>query len=196
MARKFDFELLLVRHGDAESWAQGGDTQRALTPHGAAAIERCAPAWEHFDWFWSEAVHSPLLRANQTAHILYEQLEGTFARQGGGELLPPKELAPLTPDSNPRASARAIIELGSRQGGPRPLVAVFGHNPNLSRVASLLVCGEDSSSFSLGRGDVVHLFVPAPSPFDALLAPQQEEPLPRAIVLGVYPRSALELMRP
>lgn len=195
MGRKYDFELLLVRHGDAEDWADGGDSQRALTEDGVKALERCIPAWEHFGWCWSEAIQSPYLRAKQTAKIFYEALATSFYDREGSDLREPQVGEVFTPSSNPHDTARAIIELGNKQSGPRPLIAVFGHNPNLSRVASLLVCGEDNGSFALGRGDVVHLFVPAPSPFDLIVDPQEAEPLPRAVVLGVYPRAALEHIR-
>jgi phosphohistidine phosphatase SixA len=196
MGRKYDFELLLVRHGDAEDWSEGGDAQRALTEDGVRALERCVPAWDYFGWYWSEAIESPYLRAKQTAAIFHKALSPTFFEREGTELREPKVGEAFIPSSNPHETARAIIELGNKQTGPRPLIAVFGHNPNLSRVANLLVCGEDNGSFALGRGDVVHLFVPAPSPFDLIIDPQEEEPLPRAVVLGVYPRAALEHIRP
>lgn len=196
MGRKYDFELLLVRHGDAEDWADGGDSMRSLTESGVSALERCIPAWEHFGWFWSEAIQSPYLRAKQTAKIFHEALSSSFFEREGTPLREPSTEEPFIPSSNPFDTARAIIELGNKQSGPRPLIAVFGHNPNLSRVANLLVCGEDNGSFALGRGDVVHLFIPAPSPFDLIVDPQDEEPLPRAVVLGVYPRAALEHIRP
>ncbi|CAN0549069.1 unnamed protein product [Laminaria digitata] len=192
MARKYDFELLLVRHGDADDWAEGGDAMRALTPDGVSALKRCTSAWDVFGWNWSEAIQSPLLRAQQTATIFHDALTPLALEREGVELRAPVTSELFTPGSDPEESARAIIELGNKQSGPRPLIAVFGHNPNLSRVANLLVTGEEGRAFSLGRGDVVHLFIPAPSPFDLMLAPEQQEPLPQAIMLGYYPRHALE----
>ena len=67
MIRPNDFELLLVRHGDAEDDAPGGDAARALTEPGQAAIRRVGAALERLELTWSEAWTSPYLRAKQTS---------------------------------------------------------------------------------------------------------------------------------
>ncbi len=196
MGRQYDFELLLVRHGDAHAHHPDGDAARELTDEGRAALARCVPAWRHFGWGWSAALHSPLIRARQTSEIFWEALAPEQRAREKTDLLPPSEDALLVPGAAPHETARRLCEVGNHQSAPRPLVAAFGHNPNLSRVASLFLTGDLDGRISLGRGDIVHLFVPAPSPFDLILDPQEEEPLPRANLLGFYPRAALELIRP
>jgi phosphohistidine phosphatase len=72
--------------------------------------------------FW----HSSLLRSRQTAALLAERLS----------LSAPHSLMPdLEPDDDPRAVARRI------KATAHPL-AIFGHEPHLSALATLLVAGK------------------------------------------------------
>ena len=194
MARANDFELMLIRHGDAEPWGEADDAARQLTGAGRAAIARCVPTYNHFDWGWSTAYASPFVRAAQTANILHQGLAEMFLRTYGEPLPLPKAAPFLTPDSPAEPALRTIIAHGQTLAGPRPRVAAIAHNPILSTMAKLLLFGpgEHTSSLSLGCGDMIHMLIPAPSPFDTALAPVEQEPLPRAILLGLYPRAVLE----
>ena len=196
MSRLHDFEVMLIRHGDAQDWSDQGDAQRALTPAGIQALERCVPCYEHFDWGWSKALVSPYLRALQTAQVFHKGLAASFERSYGEPLPAPLTEPLLLPEAPVAKTARRLLEVGQALAGPRPRVALFGHNPNLSALASLLLWGEHTpphAQLSLGRGDMLHLFLPAPSPFDTLLSPLDQEPLPQAILLGFYTRGVLEL---
>ena len=191
MIRPNDFELFLVRHGQPESWADGGDPARALTSKGAEAIERVGKAFVKLGWSWSEAWSSPYLRAKQTSALVRQALVEA-------EVAMPYEVPEIQEDerlvvhASPKQTARWLVEHGQRMHGPRPSLAAFGHQPNLAAVAALLLSDEADVQIALGQGDVIHLFVHAPSPFDTLLDPQQEEPLPKATLLGFYPRHTLE----
>ena len=190
--RANDFELLLFRHGDAEDWSASGDDARALTPDGLAAMERAAGALEVLGLSWSEAWTSPLTRARQTADALWRVHSPWAQRQDGMPLPEPKPHDALRVDSSARVMAEFLVKRGQRFAGPRPCIAAFGHQPTIEGVLSLLLTGDQGLRCSVGRGDLLHLFVPAPSPFDTVLVPMAQEPLPRAVLLGFYPRAALE----
>lgn len=194
MGRKFDFELLIMRHGDAEDRSPTGDAGRALTERGGERIDLVARAFGAQEWYWSEAFVSPYLRAQQTYERVMAHIGPKFEAEHDTPLAPAHQTELLLPGARVEELAHMIVDRGTRLAGPRPRVAVFGHNPCLSRLAGLLVGGDHETHFSMGRGDVVHLFVPAPSPFDLILDPQEREPLPRAVVLGFYPSLALEAM--
>ncbi len=194
MSRKFDFELLIMRHGDAENHSPTGDAGRALTPRGGERIDLVARAFGRQEWYWSEAFVSPFLRAQQTYERVYAHLAPKFEAENQATLRRAEETELLLPSGRIEDLAHLITDRGHRQGGPRPRIAVFGHNPCLSELAGLFVGGDRETRFAVGRGDVVHLFIPAPSPFDVILDPQEREPLTRAVVLGFYPSAALEAM--
>jgi len=191
MGRKYDFELLLVRHGDAHDWSEAGDAGRELTERGVRALEACVPAFQRFDWHWSAALTSPYVRARQTADIFWKGLAPSYAEAQGMILPEPLIDDGLVPGGDTLAVLQRIVELGESMAGPRPRIAVFGHNPNISRMFSVMMTGSpDALQVSFGRGDVAHMFVPAASPFDMVLDPLEREPLPRAVLLGFYPHVA------
>lgn len=192
--RANDFELLLIRHGDAEDWSEEGDFGRKLTSRGEAAIRRAAGAFAPLGFGWSEAWTSPYPRAEQTATAIWQEHSAWFERDYGQALERPKVSDALRVEADPIKMAEFLVARGQTFAGPRPTIAAFGHQPNLEAVVSLLLTGSVGTSFSVGRGDLVHLFVPAPSHFDTILAPMDKEPLPKAVLLGFYPRAALELI--
>ncbi len=190
MARMNDFELFLVRHGVAEQYHQDGDAARALTQAGEARLERALPTWYSMDWHWNVALSSPYQRARRTAAIFKEGLYESYLESHLIKLEDPLVDDNLVPHGDVDEAIARILDVGRLLAGPRPRVAVFTHNPLVSRIASRLVCGDDRGQFAFGQGDVLHLFVPAPSHFDVVLAPQKKEPAPRAVVLGFYPSDA------
>jgi len=196
MGRKYDFELLIMRHGEAESWADGGDPARRLTERGKASVDTISRAFIAQQWYWSRAFTSTYVRAQQTGQAIYEPLAAQFQRTEQDVLAPLEETPLIIPSGDVHAAARMITKAGHALASARPRVAVFAHNPLLAKLVGLLVAGDPSVQFVLEYASVVHLFVPAPSPFDLVLDPkgEGEEPLTRAAVLGFYPRHALEAM--
>ncbi|MEM1348613.1 MAG: histidine phosphatase family protein [Myxococcota bacterium] len=194
MSRKYDFELLLMRHGEASSWADGGDCARRLTQRGSASVDTIAKAFIAQQWYWSRAFTSTYVRAKQTGQAIYEPLAQEFERTERDALATLEETALVVPNGDIHAAARMITQAGYALASARPRIAVFAHNPLLQGLVGLLVAGDPSVQFALEYASVVHLFVPAPSPFDLIVDPQEEEPLTRAVVLGLYPRHALEAM--
>ncbi len=118
-------QLYLIRHAHA---LDGLDDQaRPLSAKGRQQVKRlakflrasgaCAPA---------EIWHSPLVRAAQTAELLARGLKREFPR---------REVAGLAPHDDPR-------EIAARLARTKKSVALVGHEPHLSALASLLVVGE------------------------------------------------------
>ena len=192
MGRKYDFELLLMRHGQAQDWSEQGDRGRELTESGRARIARQAGAFEQLGWFWGKSFTSGYARAEQTLGTLREELAQVALEQHHIKLDAPGEIPHLAPSGDPERAARALVEAGSALAGPQPRILAVAHNPIVPKIAGVLIAGDPSMQIALGTGDVIHLFVPAPSPFDLILDPQEQEPLPRAVVLGIYPAHALE----
>jgi phosphohistidine phosphatase len=117
-------QFYLVRHGEAVSQAING--QRPLTPVGRREVERLAEAAAAREVEPSKIFHSGLLRAQQTAELLRNNLRG---------LEEIRELGGLRPDDDP-SLAKAELETSTV-----PLMLV-GHLPHLTRLASLLVTGD------------------------------------------------------
>ena len=114
--------LHLIRH--AHAVAADEDALRPLSKRGRRQVRALAKflrATDEFDAaeFW----HSPLARSHETARLLARRLRLK------AKLV---EVAGLEPGNDPAALARRLIRL------ERP-VAIVGHEPHLSALASLLV---------------------------------------------------------
>lgn len=116
--------LYLIRHADALD--ADVDEARPLSRRGELQVRALADFLAGKEVFRPEEIwHSSLVRARQTAELLARRLQ----------LRTPLRLMPdLEPEADPRAVARRIKVL------PRP-IAVVGHEPHLSALATLLVVG-------------------------------------------------------
>jgi len=119
--------LLLLRHGEAEEPGPGRpDAKRRLTPQGEAENRLCLEAVRRAGVRPDAIVHSPLVRAAQTAQAAAEFLE------------PPDGL-----NEDERLACGAELQdvaAISRQYGRETLMLV-GHNPDLSLIAGELIGG-------------------------------------------------------
>lgn len=116
--------LYLIRHAHALDDAD--DAARTLSSRGRAEVMRLARWLQPSAAFEPAKVwYSPLVRARETAELLLGEL-GLAVRS--------TERAELDPDADPGLAAKAIA------GETKPL-ALFGHEPHLSALASLLVAG-------------------------------------------------------
>lgn len=141
-------QLSLLRHGQAVDVGSGGgatDEARTLTPLGVerltAMLRETAPLFARPD----RIVHSPYVRAVQSAQIL-ARVVGF-----GGRLEP----APgLVPGGNPAA---VLADLSS---APRDAaLALVGHEPFLGRLLALLLTGNAGCAIPMRVGmlAVVHI---------------------------------------
>jgi phosphohistidine phosphatase len=133
--------LYLIRHAHAEDGKN--DDARPLSAKGRSQIRRVG-RWlrdaEAIDVceFW----HSPLVRSRDTAIFLAKQLKLDA---------PLREVSGLKPEDDPATLARKIRD------AKNPL-AIVGHEPHLSALASLLVVGEsEPPRFKMKKCTVLRL---------------------------------------
>lgn len=116
-------QCVLVRHGDA-GWDAPSDEQRPLTAVGEHHVSLAAN-WLVEHWRPDLLIHSPLLRARQTADIFLSRYPRLLCRQSDR----------LQPDVS-------VAELEDLLGSvDLEHVLIIGHNPQLSRALRWL-CGE------------------------------------------------------
>ncbi len=142
-------DVYLMQHGVAE--AADANPQRPLTAGGRRTVEAVARQAASCGVSIDRIVHSPKLRARQSAQILGASL-------GCSDLV---EVSGLAPKDSVEAAAAALVDTG-RPGS----VAIVGHLPFLERFASLLVVGDAAARVvAFENGGLVRL-VPAglPSP--------------------------------
>ena len=121
--------LYLVQH--AESKSKEEDPERALSDKGLNDITRVAAyVTEHGDMNVRSILHSGKTRARQTAEALAEYLNPP----GGVE-----ETDGLAPLDDPSIWADRLAESVED-------TMLVGHLPHLSKLASLLLCGDDSNA--------------------------------------------------
>ena len=151
-------ELYLIRHAHAVPAA--ADPERPLSKKGREQIRRLAALLGSGGAFApSEIWHSPLSRSRQTARLLVKLLA-----LGG----PVSEVPGLEPEGNPRTTA-------TRVRATRRSLAVVGHEPQLSALASLLVTGAATPAiFKFRKSAVLALRREAPDRWVVLwqLAPE------------------------
>jgi len=126
--------LYLMRHGIAEPFGCKPDTQRALTPAGRAGVLAQFTASQSLLTV-QQIVHSPYLRAQQTAQL-------------GAQLLAVPLIVDdrLTPDDDP-ANALALLE----QYADIPTLYVT-HNPFVGRLIGLLCEGSSRAIEPMDTG--------------------------------------------
>jgi phosphohistidine phosphatase len=117
--------LYLIRHAHAIDGEN--DAARPLSPKGRKQVRNLGGFLREADVFEAAEIwHSPLRRAEETAVLLAARL-GTKTRL--------VEAAGLRPDDAPNSILKRLNVL-------RHPVALIGHEPHLSALASLLVAGK------------------------------------------------------
>jgi phosphohistidine phosphatase len=134
-------ELYLIRH--AHAVAADDDTERPLSKKGREQVKRLADFLQASGAFRPEEIwHSPLLRSHQTAKLLAKRL---------GLHAPLIEIAGLEPEDDPRATVLRVKSL-------KRLVAIVGHEPHLSALASQLIAKTPAmSAFVLRKSSLLAL---------------------------------------
>jgi phosphohistidine phosphatase len=133
--------LLVIRHAiaeDRETFAATGrdDASRPLTDEGKRKMRRAARGLRHLLPGIEMVVASPLTRAQETAEIVRDEY-GLERIETAAELEPDRPLA-------------VVVEGLARHSGE--LIAVVGHEPQLSRLVTFLVAGVDRSGVELKKG--------------------------------------------
>ena len=154
-------KLYLLRHGDAPSAAQARvarDFDRPLSPAGRAHARRAADYIRERGARPALILHSPLLRAAQTAEEALAVLKPTQ----GAESFPP-----LANELAVEELAEALLR---RCGGLAEVLAV-GHQPQLGELVALI----SKAAFSLKPAGVIALEVQAQGPASFLWAVNPED---------------------
>jgi phosphohistidine phosphatase len=135
-------QLLIVRHSTAEDkavFAKTGDSDdlRPLTVEGKDTMARSAEGLREIVPEISELATSPLVRACETAEILARAYR--------------IKIGATTDVLSPDARLQKFIEwIGER--AKQDVVAVVGHEPHLSALATWLMCGTKESRIELKKG--------------------------------------------
>jgi len=136
-------EIYILRHGIAVDRGTPGfkkDSDRPLTKEGEEKMHQIADTMLGMGLKFDLILSSPYTRAEQTAQIVADTLdhEVTFTKS-------------LAPDAN-------ALELIAEINDEKPhSVLLVGHEPDLSRLISVLVCGTSDSSFELKKGGLCKL---------------------------------------
>ncbi|MBI5690004.1 MAG: phosphohistidine phosphatase SixA [Verrucomicrobia bacterium] len=134
-------DLFLIRHAHAEDGPP--DHLRPLSARGRTQLKVLGEFLSRCGRFDPEEIwHSPLLRARETAELIQRRVHPS---------VPLREAEHLTPADDPRLLARRLANLPRR-------VAVVGHEPHLSALASLLVTGaSEPPRFAMKKAAVLAL---------------------------------------
>jgi phosphohistidine phosphatase len=118
-------QLYLIRHAHAVDADE--DPERPLSKRGSDQVANLGGFLRRSDLFQPEEFwHSPLLRSRETA----EQLARRMRLE-----VPHTQMPDLEPEDDPRAAARRIKAINHS-------LAIVGHEPHLSMLATLLVVGK------------------------------------------------------
>jgi phosphohistidine phosphatase len=145
------FELVLMRHGHAEDWAEGGDAERALTQQGCDRVALMGAALRSMGVQPAVAICSPLRRAQQTAALVVQQCAPELSVATEPMLVPP---AP---------PSRTVEQLVAHAPANGQVLLAVGHNPNVTAVLGHLVCGDSGLHFAVAPGDLAHVAIEATS---------------------------------
>lgn len=134
--------LLIIRHAiaeDRDDFAKTGkpDDLRPLTADGRAKMIHCAQGLRQIAPEISVLATSPLTRARETADIVADEYEIDI-HSTTEALLPSAQLPEFVDWVADRAD--------------QPVVAVVGHEPHLSKLATWLISGVDESHVELKKG--------------------------------------------
>ena len=122
--------VILFRHGpagkrDPERWPD--DARRPLTPRGISRTRFAARGILRIERQLTRILVSPLTRAAKTAQILAEASDGE---------IPVEVFEALAPGHSFRSTLERLGDLG-----PEEAVALVGHEPDLGKLAGVLLIG-------------------------------------------------------
>jgi len=160
-------QIVIIRHAiaeDREAFAVGGrpDAERPLTDRGAARMRRAAQGLRTILPAIDRLVSSPYGRAKQTAEIVAAEYADLVV----------ETIDALEPGGEPADLVEWLCGLGRIE-----VVALVGHEPDLSALVSHLLTGRDEVSVELKKGATCLLECERPGPGECtlrwLLAPGQ-----------------------
>jgi len=140
-------ELYVLRHAIAvEHDHNGRDSERALTDEGRERMRRSTRCWDGLGVVVDLILTSPYVRARQTADI-------------AGAALGITDRVESCPALAAGASPSTIVAALAERCSDDHRVMVVGHEPDLGRLVSLLVCGDDGAGFRIKKAGLTKLVV-------------------------------------
>lgn len=135
--------LYLMRHGLAGNPnPEGDDSARKLTPRGRDRIREAAAGMRAMKLRFDVILTSPFARAADTASIVAAEM---------GEPPAPEPMPELAAGTAPAEMLNALKHLP-----PHQRILIVGHEPGLSRLASLLLSGSaEAANFLLKKGGLI-----------------------------------------
>lgn len=134
-------EIHLLRHGiavDRGAHSFRDDSHRPLTPEGIKRTRKVAKALAALKLSFDAVLTSPYVRAKQTADIVAEVLKI------------PQKLR-LSNALAPGGKPRELMDELRRQCKSSSKVLLVGHEPDMSRLASLLISGKPDADITLKK---------------------------------------------
>ena len=138
--------LLLMRHGRAESSSPDGDRGRALTKEGQVEVDRVAAGIARAVGEVDHILHSPYLRARQTAERMQAAVKGALV-----------EDASFIPDGHPEEAFEVV------RTHARGRLLVVSHLPLLPALTGHLLNGTQLSFTPATVARVGFLGLPRPN---------------------------------
>lgn len=139
-------KLIITRHGEAGMAAS--DESRELTERGRQDVAAMSGLLRNTGWRFTEVIASPLVRTQQTAAIINEELNGPGVNTG-------RWLAPGID------AAACLDEINARD--PNDAMIWVFHAPDVSRMAATLLQLPDQA-FYFSPGTMLALNMPVPRP--------------------------------
>lgn len=147
-------KLFLLRHGIAEdSSVSGSDADRRLTDEGNLKVKKVAKALKDQGKIPALILHSPYVRARETAEIVASELHIPLERVEG---------------FRPMDSAADSIAILDRFRGRQQSLLVVSHEPHLSSLASLLLTGKGTPMIAFKKAGIACIDWPIKQPAQLL----------------------------
>lgn len=141
--------LYLMRHGLAVERGTPGydsDRERPLTSKGERKVRRVAEALMKVEVSFDAVFSSPLLRAQQTAEVLGDEMKA-------------KPKVQLTEHLAPGGSAKELVSLLQHLSGPPQEILLVGHEPDLGQLTSLLLTGGGGVTVVFKKGGIAKMAI-------------------------------------
>ena len=141
-------EIYVLRHAIATEHEHGGDrdAERKLTTEGRERLRRSTKCWDRLGVVVDVIMTSPYVRARQTAEI-------------AGQALGIPDRVVDCPELAAGASPSAIVGAIAERCQEDHRVMIVGHEPDLGRLISMLVCGDDGGGFRMKKAGLTKLSV-------------------------------------
>lgn len=139
--------LFILRHGIAVEPGTPGfenDSERPLIPKGRRQLRQSCLALRKMKLKPDLILSSPLIRARETAEIVAAELKCQKWLCFSENLRPRGNLGKL------------VAELNALKAAPQSVLLV-GHEPDLSRLISLLIAGRPDAALDLKKGGLARL---------------------------------------